>query len=90
MTAQSNSTLASAPYRNMVINSLNFEIFDDEATHYANQLFDATAGMTREQFDHIVDTIIKPLVQRGNDLYRLAEDETLDRDDWDDDEDDDF
>lgn len=90
MTAQSNSTLASAPYRNMVINSLNFEIFDDEATQYANQLFDATAGMTREQFDHIVDTIIKPLVQRGNDLYRLAEDETLDRDDWDDDEDDDF
>ena len=90
MTAQSNSTLASAPYRNMVINSLNFEIFDDEATQYANQLFDATADMTREQFDHIVDTIIKPLVQRGNDLYRLAEDETLDRDDWDDDEDDDF
>lgn len=85
MTAQSNSTLASAPYRNMVINSLNFEIFDDEATQYVNQLFDATTGMTREQFDHVVDTIIKPLVQRGNDLYRLAEE----NDDWED-EDDDF
>lgn len=87
MTAQSNSTLASAPYRNMVLNSLNFEIFDDEEAQYVNQLFDATADMTREQFDHVVDTIIKPLIQRGNDLYRLAEDEAQESDDWDDDDD---
>ena len=38
MTAQSNSTLASAPYRNMVINSLNFEIFDDGTVSRVAQL----------------------------------------------------